>query len=239
MKKTLLCLIVFIFIFTSCAQQPTKDIKQDETTEVNPPQGTPIVETTAEVTQPETTNTDNDTPAAVATNTPTTDAEIIDFAKEILEVIKNEDYTQLATYVSDTYKLGLSPYSNADFSTLVYFTTADIIAIPTSTTPLTWGIQDGSGEPIVMKPLDYFHKYVYDQDFLAAPQVALDQVIGTGTMINNTTTAPNSDHYVEFHFPSFDPQYDGMDWESLRLAFHVDASGTFYLVYIIHDSWTI
>ncbi len=236
MKKICLISLILIFLFTSCTS-PAEDNEQDGTAPQDTTQATTaaVTETTEVVTTEATTEPEVLTPV---TNAPTTDAEIIALAQEIVEVLKNEDYEGLATYVSDTYKLGLSPYSYADFSSLIYLTTADIIAIPTTPTALTWGIQDGSGDPIILNPSDYFDNYVNDEDFLTAPNVSLDLVIGTGNMMDNTSTAPGVDHFVEFNFPGFDPQYGGMDWKSLRLAFHVEPSGTFYLIYIIHDGWT-
>jgi hypothetical protein len=36
----------------------------------------------------------------------------------------------------------------------------------------------------------------------------------------------------------FDPEYEGMDWRSLRLVFE-KKNDIWYLVGIIHDQWTI
>ncbi|MBC7960812.1 MAG: hypothetical protein H7X94_13215 [Vallitaleaceae bacterium] len=238
MKKLLLISLLCSFLLVSCNKKETTQEDIYPTT----------LETTTEITSQEieaTTTTEAVTTEAAATttaidtNSPTTDDEIIAYATEILQLIKDEDYAALSEYVSDDYKLGLSPYSNADFATLVYFTAADVVSIPTTPTIINWGIQDGSGEPILLKPSDYFAEYVYDQDFVAAPNISVDTVIGTGNMIDNTSNAPIVDHFVEFHFPSFDPQYDGMDWESLRLAFKIDGLGDYKLVLIIHDQWTI
>jgi hypothetical protein len=42
---------------------------------------------------------------------------------------------------------------------------------------------------------------------------------------------------VEYYFPGFDPQYEGMDWRSLRLIFLQD-NDVWYLAGIVHDQWT-
>jgi hypothetical protein len=42
---------------------------------------------------------------------------------------------------------------------------------------------------------------------------------------------------VEYYFPGFDLQLQGMDWRSLRLVFTL-YDNTWYLVGIIHDQWT-
>jgi hypothetical protein len=43
---------------------------------------------------------------------------------------------------------------------------------------------------------------------------------------------------MEYHFSGFEAQYEGMDWESLRLVF-IQEDSTWYLVGIVHDEWTI
>jgi hypothetical protein len=43
---------------------------------------------------------------------------------------------------------------------------------------------------------------------------------------------------VEYYFPGFEAQYEGMDWKSLRLVFE-QHQGSWKLVGIIHNEWTI
>jgi hypothetical protein len=46
----------------------------------------------------------------------------------------------------------------------------------------------------------------------------MDQVLQRGNMINNIEDAYSEAVSVEYHFPGFDPKYEGMDWESLKLV---------------------
>jgi hypothetical protein len=84
---------------------------------------------------------------------------------------------------------------------------------------------------------DYFADFVYDVDFASAPQIAVNQRLGPGNTIDNSAEVYPGDMIVEYHFPGFDPQYDGMDWRSLRLVFKY-CQGNYDLVGIIHDEWT-
>ena len=69
-------------------------------------------------------------------------------------------------------------------------------------------------------------------------EVGFDQTVGQGNTINNIIEVYPEAVVVEYHFEGFDPQYAGMDWRSLRLVFE-ESGGTWYLVGIVHDEWTI
>ena len=99
-----------------------------------------------------------------------------------------------------------------------------------------WGAFAGSGEPIEMTFAEYYDEFVYDVDFATAPQVSINERMGTGTIDNTAEFYPGS-IVVEYHFPGFDEQYQGMDWRSLRLVF-VDYMGRWVLAGVIHDEWT-
>ncbi len=88
-----------------------------------------------------------------------------------------------------------------------------------------------------MSFLDYYSKFIYDEDFANAPQVAMNHRLSTGNSIDNSTEFYPGSMIVEYYFPGFDPQYGGMDWRSLRLVFS-EYNSTWYLVGIIHDEWT-
>jgi hypothetical protein len=42
---------------------------------------------------------------------------------------------------------------------------------------------------------------------------------------------------VEYHFPGFDDQYEGMDWRSLRLVLAQNDNAEWTLYGVIHDEW--
>ena len=50
---------------------------------------------------------------------------------------------------------------------------------------LTWGHVDGSGEAIKIRVKAYVDKFVYNADYLHAPQKSYDMVIGKGNSIDN------------------------------------------------------
>lgn len=103
----------------------------------------------------------------------------------------------------------------------------------------TWGIEDGSGNPIDLTVAQYVDKYVADHDFRTATDVRWNHVQDRGNTIDNAASAYPNAQIVEYHFPGFDPQYGGMDWASLRLVLEQDATTKAWsLVGVIHDHWT-
>jgi len=105
-------------------------------------------------------------------------------------------------------------------------------------TVYNWGNFDGSGEAIEMTFEAYFTRFVYSQDFAEPEVIGLNKEIGQGNSINNIPEFYPGADYVEYHFSGFDPQYEGMDWQSLRLVFILEGSN-YYLIGIVHAQWTI
>jgi hypothetical protein len=102
----------------------------------------------------------------------------------------------------------------------------------------TLGIYDGSGLPINLTSTEYYNKFIYDVDFVNAPGISYNRIIGKGSIINNAFEVYPNTIIVEYHFSGFDPKYEGMDWRSLRLVFE-EKDTVWYLIGIIHDQWTI
>lgn len=179
-------------------------------------------------------------PSSVATTTPqvTTAPSLEEQAQSVLIALKNNDGAALAELVHPTKGVRFSPYGYISTSTDVVIQAIGLKDIYQSSKKEVWGSFDGSGEPISMTFKDYSKKFVYDVDFLTAPQRATNKVLGQGNTLVNMDAAYPGAAFVEYYFPGFDPQYNGMDWRSLRLVF-VQEGSAWYLVGIAHDQWTI
>ena len=162
---------------------------------------------------------------------------VLDQAFGVISALKGKDMTRLAQYIHPQMGVRFSPYATVK-DTDQEFTAEEVAGLMDDPTVYLWGHYDGSGEPINLTFADYYAKFVYDADFANAPQVALNHRLGTGNSIDNIFEYYQNSMVVEFYFPGFDPQYAGMDWRSLRLVFMQD-NGTWYLVGIVHDQWTI
>lgn len=164
--------------------------------------------------------------------------EISQRASEVILVLKEFDMLKLSSYVHPEIGLRFSPYSYVSIKDDLVFKASEIPGLKNSKAIFNWGTYDGSGLPIKLTFDEYYKKFVYDKDFANARIIAYNAIIGRGNMKNNNFEVYPRSIIVEYHFPGFDPQYEGMDWESLRLVFS-KLESTWYLVGIIHDQWTI
>jgi hypothetical protein len=158
-------------------------------------------------------------------------------AAEIAEILRNRDLVRLKDLIDPETGLTFSPYPYIDTETALSFSPQDLPRFQDNTKRI-WGAYDGSGEPMEMTFKEYFEKFVYDQDFASAPEVSVNSLNGTGNSPFNGLEIFPGASYVEFHFPGFEKQYEGMDWESLILVM-IPRGQDWKLCAIVHASWTI
>jgi hypothetical protein len=159
-------------------------------------------------------------------------------AEDILMTLKSEDIAAFAQYVHPVDGVRFTPYTYVQESDIVLLA-ENIVTQYEGDTVYTWGSFDGSGDPIGLTFSQYIDQFVWTQDFTQAEDVLWDDPQSRGNGINNAVEfyGPEA-RIVEYHFPGFDPQYEGMDWQSLRLVLK-QHDGNWKLVGIIHDQWTI
>jgi hypothetical protein len=159
-------------------------------------------------------------------------------AERAILALKDQDFVKLADLINPDKGLRFSPYTNIDEAGGQIFTGEEIRNITVDTNSYLWGIRDASGFPIELTFIDYFDEFVYSQDFANAPVISFNHEVGQGNMVNNISQVYPKAIIVEYHFPGFDPQYGGLDWESLRLVFTFKC-GKWYLTALVHAGWTI
>lgn len=161
-----------------------------------------------------------------------------DAANQVIEILKNKDLEQLAEFVHPNKGVRISPYGYVNVQNDIVLKPMDLNGKFDDDTVYLWGSYDGSGEPIELTFGEYYDKFVYDKDFANSEKFILNEILGTGnTLININEVYPNAE-FAEYHFSGFNPEYEGMDWVSLRLVFEKYNDG-WVLVGIIHDQWTI
>lgn len=163
---------------------------------------------------------------------------INDRAEEVLTAIKNKDMDVLSKMVHPVKGVRFSPYAYVRESEDIVLTAGKLKDIRADNTEYLWGSYDGSGEPIKLTFTDYYDKFIYDKDFINAKEIGYNKTLGKGNTEDNSKKVYKSSIIVEYHFPGFNPEYTGMDWESLRLVFE-KVEDTWYVVGVIHDQWTI
>jgi hypothetical protein len=161
------------------------------------------------------------------------------FAKKILGLMRSKDYRAMAEYIHPDEGILFSPYGFIDTAGSRRFSKASFLALisDSSKTPLNWGQYDGSGLPMDLSWQDYAAKFVYNADFLNAPEFSLNQLKSRGNSVNNIDQVFSGHQYTESYFPGFEEKYAGLDWASLRLVFK-EKEGRLYLVGVVHDQWT-
>jgi len=159
-------------------------------------------------------------------------------AENVLAAINTRNTQALASFVHPEKGVRFSPYAYVNTGSAVVFLPEDFGGALEDTQKYTWGEWDGVGGPIELTFEEYLKKFVWDHDFSQAPEVLWDAPQQRGNTMNNIAQIYPDTHIVEYHFPSFDPQYEGMDWSSLYLALE-QYEGKWKLVGIAHDQWTI
>lgn len=132
----------------------------------------------------------------------------------------------------------VTPYTHISLDSDMVFAAEEAPFLCNDSTIYDFGAYDGSGEPIRMTASEYFGTFIYDHDYANAEVIRWNQVVDRGGIIDNARDIYPDGQVVEYYFSGFDPQYGGMDWSALRLVFE-QYKGSWYLVAIIHDQWTI
>jgi len=157
-------------------------------------------------------------------------------ANLVLHNLKYQDFKQLAPLVHKDKGVTFSPYGFVT-GDAINFTAAQLAAIKL-TDEYLWGEYDGSGDPMELSVGDYFNDIVYKQDYINAEQIGVNTIVKSGNTLINLKEAFPKASFVEFHFSGFNPEFEGMDWTSLRLVFE-NAGGQWMLIGVVRDCWTI
>lgn len=159
-------------------------------------------------------------------------------ALTLVEQIADQDFEAVAQFVDPDEGVLFSPYGYVDVNEDLVFFPQDLETAFQDATVYTWGAFDGTGDPIDKTFAEYYDRFIYDQDYASPHLIGNNTIVGTGnTLINLEDVYPDAG-FVEFHFTGFDPQYEGMDWRSLRLVLE-EQNGSWVLRAIVHDEWTI
>jgi serine/threonine protein kinase len=158
-------------------------------------------------------------------------------SREVLYALRDANFGILSDFVHPKKGVRFSPYSFVELQDVVLFAD-NIKQVPFDNRSFLWGSYDGTGYPIQLRFSEYYKRFIYSNDFVHADRVGYNESIGEGATINNAFDFYPNSIIVEYYFMGFDPQYGGMDWESLRLVFEKE-DDTWYIIGIIHDCWTI
>lgn len=173
-------------------------------------------------------------------------AELEGASAALLESMQAGDFAAIAEW-ADEDGVTFTPYSTVNFTVDRTVTPAELAAFATDSAVYTWGIYDGSGESIEMTSADYWARFVWNTDYTAAPDVSVNRYVQQGNSWENAgnaypcsplIVAEGQHSYVEYHFSGLDPDYGGVDWCALKLAF-VRRGDAWKLAGIVHSEMTL
>lgn len=163
---------------------------------------------------------------------------IEEITEELIQAIKNRDGEKIAEFVHPVKGVRFTPYTYVSPEGDVVFSREEMKNFFADTDLYLWGYYDGIGSEIQLTPAEYYEEFIYSADFINAPEVGYNKVLSSGNMLENQFDVYDNPIIVEYYFPGFNPEYDGMDWRSLRLVFE-EYEGNWKLTGIIHNQWTI
>lgn len=156
-------------------------------------------------------------------------------SQRIISLLQSHQFAQLANEVHPTQGLRFSPSVYLQPQDLK-FSAAQVAGLGQNQTVYTWGIFDGSGDPIQLRFNEYYQRFIINRPLSPATQITYNQRVQRGNSLNNIKTIYPDSMTVEYYQPAPDAQ--PMDWHSLILVFVPD-KGQYKLVALVHDQWTI
>ena len=160
---------------------------------------------------------------------------ISETAKEVTLAISNLNMDKLASFIHPEKGIRFSQYGIVDKDCDLVFNALQVKSFLKDDKTYTWGVYDGSGEPIELTPEKYFYKFVHVPDFSKAEKVGYNEIITESGYTENQFLVYPDSIIVEYYFTGIEyPQ----EWESVRIVFE-EYQGNWYIVGIIHNQWTI
>jgi len=168
----------------------------------------------------------------------TAEKTIKETADKLIHAISVKDAKTISDYVHPVKGVRFTPYTYVSVEKDVVFSKEKMKNFFEDQNVYLWGYYDGTGDEIKLTPGGYYEKFIYSADFKNAEQIGYNEVLSTGNMLENQFEIYDNPIVVEYYFPGFNPEYEGMDWKSLRLVFE-KYEDSWKLVGIIHNQWTI
>ena len=165
--------------------------------------------------------------------------EVVRAANEVLDALRTRDGDQLASLVHPEKGVRFSPSAYVDIETDLVFSPDQVKRFWTDRRTYMWGYADGTGDPINMTPDQYLPKYVLSRDFRHPSSINVNDDQASGNTNNNAATVYPAGTRVEYYSqPSVRDAVDQHDWAALRLVFE-RIDGSWFLVGVIHDQWSV
>lgn len=157
---------------------------------------------------------------------------------KLINAISSKDVETISDFTHPVKGVRFTPYTYVEIDKDVVFKKEEIKNFFEDKEIYVWGYYDGIGDEIKLTPSEYYDKFIYSEDFVNAEKVGYNEVLSFGNALENQFEVYENPIVVEYYFSGFTPEYEGMDWRSLRLVFE-QYEGNWMLVGIINNQWTI
>ncbi|MDD2521739.1 MAG: hypothetical protein PHW11_02800 [Anaerolineaceae bacterium] len=162
--------------------------------------------------------------------------DFVGLASTILPLLRQKNYTTLATFVHPQAGLRFSPQLFIHTDTDLVFTRDQVADFGTDNSIYTWGTHAAKGDNIQMSVNDYWDVYVIplvpNQEWVMLAENEYSPSIA----IDNFNEVYSLGSYIDILKPGTE-EFGNLDWQLLRLIFEQATDGAYYLVGIIHDNW--
>lgn len=158
---------------------------------------------------------------------------------DVLAILHQRDIRGLAAWVHSDRGVRLSPHAFVAPDEHVRLSPVELVEAWSDPTPRVWGYNDATGNPLKLTLPEYLDQFIWDGEFSDAVDIGYNTRVGQGNTVDNAAEIYPDGLTVEFHLPGTDPEFEGLDWKSLRLVLARDEQqdGAWRLVAIIHDQW--
>src|SRR5690606_36744897 len=146
----------------------------------------------------------------------------------------NKDADKIADYAHPVKGVRFTPYTTVSIENDVVMSKENMKLFFEDENSYIWGSYDGIGEEIKLTPSQYYEKFIYTEDFISTDKVGYNKVLSSGNSVENQFDVYKNSIIVEYYLPEINPEYEGLDWQSLRLVFE-EYDGNWKLVGIIHN----
>ena len=161
-------------------------------------------------------------------------------AADVLATLRQRDIGAIAARVHSSRGVRFSPYAFVAPDEHVRLSPLELVEAWSDPAPRVWGYDDATGEAIELTLPEYLERFIWDGEFSDASNIGYNTRVGQGNTVDNAAEIYADGVTVEYHLPGTEPEFEGMDWKSLRLVLARDEQqdGAWRLVAIIHDQWT-
>ncbi|MCB9422850.1 MAG: hypothetical protein H6667_23830 [Ardenticatenaceae bacterium] len=161
-------------------------------------------------------------------------AEVSKLVADLKTAVANQDGNLLAQLIHPERGLRIH---HAWWNPEVFITQADARQIFTSAAGYDWGVQDGSGLPIVGSFKDNILPLL-QQDLILAEETSCNEILHGGTAgFVRLPDGYEAVQYYSLHRPGTD-EFAGMNWGTWVVGVE-QWQGTYYVSFLVHFQWEI